>query len=986
MHKTFICLISLLLFLTAGSSAQERLLLPVSGECNRWVDSVMNRLTPDERLAQLFMPRLDVTDNAAGHAALLKTIVNQKMGGYLLGKGTLSGYTSLIADARKNAAVMPLVALDGEWGLAMRVSDAPRFPYNMGLGATTQTDALYDYGREVARQCRAVGINVCFAPVLDVNSNPANPVIGYRSFGENPERVAKLGVAYSHGLEDGGVLSVAKHFPGHGDTSTDSHKTLPTVDHSFEQLQTTDLVPFRRYAEAGLSGIMTAHLRVPALDPSGTPASLSPIITTDFLKGLLEFDGLVFTDALAMKGAVAKPGQNNCVAALLAGADVLLQPVSPAADMAAVKAAIADGTLTQKRIDESCRKILTYKYRLGAARQSDAVSPSEVKKVVTSGNADAVNQRLARASITVLKNSAGTLPLSTDAAKIAVVSIGSEASNAFSRMIANYAPTENFTVGQSGLTAATLAAVKKADAVVVGVFTDAQWARTAYAKLAELPRTAAVFFVNPFRMAHFSGIAAQPTVVVAYDDTPALRSAAAQALFGGFTVDGRFPVNVKGVGNVGDGVTLGKLQLSYATPEAVGVASKLNSRIDSIVRAAIAAGAFPGCQVVVARRGEVIHSKAYGKKATGGTEPVTPTTLYDIASMTKATATLGGVMKAYDEQLFALDDKLSDYVPGMDTPDKRDLRVSEFLFHESGMPAVIPINKIFMDTATYSGALTRGRARAPYTIKIGRGVYGNANARLRRDLTSASKTDEFPVEIAKGLYGIADVRDTVMNRIYQAPLRASKRYFYSCLNFCLLMEMEENLTGVSHEEWVEQQLFKPLGATRTLFRPTRRFAASEIAPTERDPFLRHQTLRGYVHDEIAAFSGGVQGNAGLFSTATDIAKYAQMLLNRGEFAGKRILSEATVDRFTTARSNSGLRALGFDLLTSQKGLDDGGPSDATYGHTGFTGTCFWIDPDNDLLFVFLSNRVNPSRDNPAFTRLNPRQAIINAIYDSLLQR
>lgn len=959
-------------------------LAPESPDCTRWVDSVMATLSPRQRVAQLFVPRLDVTDNPAGHAALRKMVTSNEIGGILLGKGTVEGYASLIADAQSVSKIPLMVTLDGEWGLAMRVTDAPRFPYNMGLGAIADEELLYDYGREVARECRETGIHVNFAPVLDVNSNPSNPVIGYRSFGENPERVGRLGTAYSRGLEDGGVLSVAKHFPGHGDTSTDSHKTLPTVDHSAETFRSVDLEPFRQYIDAGLSGIMVGHLRVPALDPSGVPASLSKKVSTDLLKGEMGFGGLVFTDALAMKGAVAKPGENNCVEALQAGADVVLQPAQPAADIAAVCAAIEAGKLSQEQIDRACRKMLKYKYRLGLSKKPQ-ISAAGANKRVNSGEALAMKERLAAASITIVRNDNDLLPINKLGSRtIAVVSIGAPADNLFAEYCAKYARTENFSVTTAEIPAAVMAAVKKADVVIVGVMTDAQWARGVYSRLAEQPDMVGVFFMNPYKMGKFGPLLRrQPTLVAAYDDTPELRKYAAQALFGGIDVTGRFPVNVANVADEGSGVAIIKNRLGYFSPLAAGVDADLERRIDSIARVGVRDKAFPGCQVVVARRGKVVLDKSYGKQESGGSRDVTGETLYDIASMTKATATLGGVMKAYDEGLFKLDDRLSAYVPGLDRADKRDLRVKEFLYHETGMPAIISIQNMMMDPDSYEGALVRAKNVAPHTVKIARGAYGNSKARMRTDIVGTARTESRPIEIAEGIYGGDALRDTVMSRIYDAKLRASKSYRYSCLNFCLLMEMEENVTGVDHDQWVETELFGPLGAWRTGFRPREYYPVEKIAPTENDPFLRRQLVRGYVHDEIAAFSGGVQGNAGLFSTAADIAKYSQMLLNGGTYGGERLLEASTIDTFTKARSRGGKRALGFDLASGLKSLSETGASDATYGHTGFTGTCFWIDPVNEVVFVFLSNRVNPSRDNAAFTRLNPRGEMLRVVYEAI---
>ena len=958
----------------------------VSGaDAYAWADSVMAGMTLRQRVAQLFIPRIDAFDNAAGHAQLKRMVTKGELGGFLLGKGTVSGYASLIQDAQSVAEVPLLVTLDGEWGLAMRVSDAPRFPYNMGLGAITDPEVLYLYGKEVARECRETGIHVNFAPVLDVNSNPANPVIGYRSFGENPRRVAELGAAYSRGLEDGGVMAVGKHFPGHGDTSVDSHKALPTVDHSEAILNSVDLVPFQRFVDEGLGGIMVGHLRVPALDASGTPASLSKKITTGVLRNRMGFEGLIFTDALAMKGAVTKSGENNCIAALNAGADVILASAAPLTDIDAVVEAVKAGTVSKERIDESCRRLLAAKYRLGLGEPS-RISPASAKNKVSSSRAESVNMRLAAASITALRNNDGLLPLGELGKRdIAVVSLGASAGNGFARYCAKYAKITEYSADKQALAAVQIKEIAKADVTVVGVFSNSSWAVSSLSSLvASCRNVVPVFFVNPYKMSAFKGVFPKlSTVVVAYDNTSALRSAAAQALFGGNAVSGRFPVNVAGIADEGEGVSYGKSRLGYTAPEGCGFDGLLEQRIDSVAKACLAAGAFPGCQIVVARKGEVVIDCSYGKIERGGTAPVTDATIYDIASMTKATATVGGLMAAYDEGLFKLDDKVSSFVPGLQGTDKSGLTVRQLLFHESGMPATLNMWKVVIDPGSYTGPLTKSRARAPYTLKIGPGMYAQASARRRTDILSASATKDNDIEAARGVFVGFATRDTIMNRIYNAGLRASKSYHYSCLNFCLLMEMEENLTGVDHDQWVDTEIFGPLGAWRTCFRPLESFTSAEIAPTERDEYLRKQTLRGYVHDEIAAFSGGVQGNAGLFSTAGDIAKYAQMLLQGGVYGPERILNEKTVKLFTTTKSRGGRRTLGFDMAAGLKSLDESGAGSATYGHTGFTGTCFWVDPQEEIVFVFLSNRINPSRSNSAFSRCNPRGEMLRAVYESL---
>lgn len=933
--------------ITARASADEAL---------HWADSVMSRMSDNERIAQLFVPRLDITDNAAGIAAIRKMTGTHGVGGFLLGKGTIKSYANLINAANEAARIAPLVTLDGEWGLAMRLTDAPRFPYNMGLGAISDTDLLEEYGYEVARECRELGINVNFAPDVDVNSNPSNPVIGYRSFGEDPGRVAKAGVAYGKGLEQGGVLSVAKHFPGHGDTSTDSHKTLPTVDHTLEQMEEIDLLPFRSYVDAGLGGIMVGHLRVPSLDKSGTPASLSNRITTKMLIDRMGFNGLVFTDALAMKGAVAQG--NNCVAAFKAGADVLLGSGAPVNDIAAMKKALESGEISRERVNASCRKILAYKYVLGLTKKTK-IDLNGLKARINSEQARDVARRLAEASLTLVHDNDKLIPLGRLGSRsIAVVSIGLGSDNEFARMCANYCMPEMISIGKDGtLTNAQIENLRKMDVVIVGVGSDSQAARNAFSRLTPMNNVIGVFFMNPYKMARFGGalhdIAA---LVAAYDNTPELRRAAAEGIFGGIAMTGRFPVNLRGIAGTGDGRSTDKVRLGYATPSSRGFKPELTERIDSVMDEALKAGAFPGAQVLVARKGDIVVSRNYGFTDNTRRTPVTDSTLYDLASVTKATGTLAGLMKAYNEGLFDLDDKISATITELKATDKSNITWRQLLFHESGLQPGITVSRIATEPVEGSGK----------------------KRTLRSDWIRRQRSDDFDSEMARGLYVGLATRDSLMNRIYNSKLRSSKSYRYSDLNFCLLMEGEERLTGVDHDQWVATEIFEPLGASTLIYNPAGQVALSRIAPTENDTEFRRQTIHGYVHDETAAVSGGVQGNAGLFGTALDLAKLCQMYLNRGSYGGEDLLWPKTVDTFTKARNHRGNRALGFDLQP-----DDSPAPASVYGHNGFTGTCFWVDPENEIIIVFLSNRVHPSRNNRAFSTLKPRTGVIEAVYRSL---
>ena len=974
---------TMVMFSLSAASRPSILSRQSRADAERWVDSVYNTMTERQRIAQLFIPRLDISDNANSRALLKRLVVNEGIGGILLGKGDIKMYHNLIDYAQSLTRVPLFITLDGEWGLSMRMKDAPRFPHNMGLGAIADDSLLYAYGRETARQCHALGININFAPVLDVNSNPSNPVIGYRSFGEDPARVARLGVAYSRGLEDGGVLSVAKHFPGHGDTSVDSHKALPTVNHDRATLEKTDLLPFRHYIDAGLSSVMVGHLNVPAIDKSGLPASLSHAVSTGLLRDKMKFKGLVFTDALAMKGAHSTAG-NNCVLALEAGADVLLGTTNTIHDIDAVEAAVKAGKITRADIERGVKEILRYKYALGLSEPvKTASNPSAV---INSREADGMIRRLAAASVTVVYNKENLLPLKDIGNKrIAVVSIGAPADNRFSQYCAKYASVTKIGAPAGTLTATEISRLKEYDIVIAGVFNDTQGARTGLASLNSIRNVIPVFFINPYKMAKFAtSISHHSTLVTAYDDIPATREYAAQALFGGIKVNGRLPVNLKGIAPMGSGMSLPKTRLGYSTTAASILPAGLDQRVDSLIKRGISTGAFPGCQVLIAKGGDVIIGRSYGKLSTSPkASRVDGETLYDLASVSKTIGTLPGLMKAYDLGMYSLDDSVSQYIAGLKDTDKGDITVRQMLFHESGMPPSLNMYELLMDSTTYEGKIMSRKRDNTYSIRIEDGLYGNKDARMRRDLVRNEPNDTFDIKIAEGLWISPATTDTVYNAIYNAKL-GNKKYRYSCLNFCLLMQMEENLTGQRHDRWDNDSIFAPLGAYRTFYRPEGKYPLAKIASTERDNYLRRQTMHGYVHDELADFIGGISGNAGVFATADDVAKVCQMWLNGGSYGGEQILTPETVKLFTETVSPTCNRGLGFDKLSLQSpGKTKVGAPTSTYGHTGFTGTCFWVDPDNDIIFIFLCNRVNPTRNNRAFTALNIRTALHSAIYDFL---
>lgn len=954
--------------------------------CRAWVDSVYNTLTERERVAQLMCPKIVPTQGANSKAVIKRLVGTQGVGSILFTEGSAEQYAEMINYAQSIAKVPVLVTFDGEWGPAMRVRNVPKFPYNMAVGAISDDNLIREYGLETARQLRLLGITVNFAPVADVNSNPANPVIGNRSLGEDPVRVARAVVAYSEGLEEGGVQSVAKHFPGHGDTNSDSHKTLPVVNRSRQQLEEVEFVPFRSYVDAGLSGIMTGHVSVRAIDKKGTATSMTPK-TYKILRDDLGFRGLIYTDALGMKGAVAPGKANNSVAALQAGADVL-ECASAVSDIDAVMAAIKKGKIKKSVIEDRCKRVLAYKYALGLNRP-ETYSAAAFLARANSPEADAVNRRLCRAMMTCVTNTGDILPLRDLAGRsIAVVTLGGEAESTFARYCRRYAGIKAFGAPDGTLSASQLAKIKENNTVIIAVLNDKATTRRSFGKLVNLPGAVAVFMTDPVKAGKMlGGVKDLKGVIMAYDNTPLTQEYAAQTVFGGINVDGTLSASIPGYAKCGTGIRLAKTRLGYSSLAADNRPAWLADSIDSLVNRVVLTGATPGCQVLVAKDGDIVFDRQYGHLTAGG-KAVDESTIYDLASVSKALGTLPGIMLAVDSGVIDVEAPASRYIPGLRGTDKEDVTIRQLLFHETGIPAALNMYDVMIDPESVKGStIISGKQDETHPIFVMKGAWGHKDGRMRSDIISDKKDEKFCLPVADGLWASRDAADTILSRIYHAPLRPDKSYNYSCLNFSLLMDAEQHATGIPHKQWVSERLWKPLGAWSISYAPgANGYDLGNVAPTEKDTYLRRQTVHGYVHDEMAAFSGGTWGNAGLFANADDLAKICQMWLNGGTYGGERILSEKTVDMFTTEKSPTCRRGLGFDKpntenLYATPTCDEAGPQ--VFGHLGFTGTIFWVDPKNDIIYIFLTNRVNPTRDTPAFNRSNVRAELFRVILKAL---
>lgn len=958
---------------------------------NHWVDSVFDSMTYDERIGQLFMVIADPKSDNRNMQRLMRYVNEIKIGGILFHKGNPVTQAEVTNRLQKASRVPMFVSLDGEWGLSMRLSGTTRFPKNMMLGAIENNRLITEYGKEVARQCKEMGIQINFAPDIDVNSNTDNPIIGLRSFGENPQAVAEKGLAYARGLEGEGIISVSKHFPGHGDTAEDSHNTLPSVHHDLARLDSVELYPFKRYIYDGYAGVMTGHLYVPALDKTrNLPSSFSRPIVTGLLKDKLGFKGLCFTDALAMKGATTSKSDNPSVKALLAGNDILLAPAAPINDFTAVKEAIDEGILNIEEVEAKCIKILQYKYITGL----NNYKPIEIKGLserLNSPHAEWLAAKLNAEAITLLKNEADFIPLKQlDKKKIAALSIGSPVGNDFQKMLSRYDSVANFNISRSSTAAQVQQVYKqleKYDVIICSIHTVRIPESQLLRQLATKKELVYAFFTLPYFCKDYkNSIQKAKAVVMGYEATPLAQEYAAQLIFGGIAAKGKLPVTIPGLYYAGTGLFTEKTRLGYHEPEEVGANPIRLEVIDSIVEEGLEENAYPGCQVLVAKDGMVIYDKSFGYFDYSQSQPVQENSVYDLASASKAAGTLLAVMKAYDEKKFTLNNKISEYIPELKGSNKKDLNIKEMLYHQSGVVSTINFYLDAIDKDSYKGSLYSREKNATHPVRFDAKTFVRNDFKYLPDLVSDKKKPGFTTEVARNFYLHDSFKDSIIQDIKDSRLGTRGKYVYSCVNFIMLKMMVENLMKQPMDQLLHNNFYSRLGAHHTTYNPLKVMDTLQIVPTEDDRFVRRQLVRGYVHDEAAAFQGGVSGNAGLFSNANDLAKVLQLFLNQGKYGNEQYLSTETCRLFTQSKSPTSRRGLGFDkpAVGTHKGSPCGSLTPpSVYGHTGFTGTCFWVDPDNQLLYIFLCNRVNPSRANSKLGALDIRTRIQDAIYKAI---
>lgn len=947
---------------------------------NAWADSTLRTMTLDEKIGQFFMIATFSNRNEAYYQSVDRLLRDYHLGGLIFFQGGPYRQAVLTNRWQAQSKVPLFIGIDGEWGLGMRLDSTMSFPKQMVLGAIRNDSLIYRMGDEIGQHCRRLGIHINFAPVSDINSNPDNPVIGFRSFGEDRDNVTRKAIAYTKGLQRNRVIATAKHFPGHGDTDADSHYTLPVVTHSSEQLRDIDLYPYRRLIADSLMGVLTGHLYVPVLDNTPQLAtSLSKKVVTGLLRDQMGFRGLVFTDAMNMKG-VLKTGKAADVnlKALLAGNDILLYPESVGETVRRIKEAIEQGTISEKFIDEKAGRILKGKYWAGLGKYQP-ISLNNLYQDLNNEGSKELARELSEASVTVVRNEGNLIPFgSLETTKVASVTIGAGTGTAFQKMMTRYAPVRHFIFedkpnGEQAIND-MLTHLEPYGTVVVGVHDISNSPRRRHGitpgtvdfvnRLKEQGKKVVLcLFGSPYSIKFFPPTGA---LICANEDNETTEQVTAQILFGALPAMGSLPVSVAGYqpGTFAETAVLDRM--SYGTPESVGMDGARLRQIDHVVADAINQQVFPGCELVVARQGKIVYSKAYGTLNYRTAERVTPETVYDVASITKVSATLQAVMWLYDQKKLDLDQKASAYLPELKGTNKQNFTIRDLLLHRSGLVSFYP--KLWANTMTGGGGLLP-------------------------EYYSAVQDSAYYLQVAPKLFAKSLLRDSVWKWVVESPLinrrdRSGRyAYVYSDLGFLTLQKVVERLTGQPLDIFVSKTFYEPLGLSALGFNPLRRLPAARIAPTEQDYRFRSQLLQGTVHDQMAAIVGGVSGHAGLFGTATDLATLMQMDLWKGKYGGKQYFQAGTVPAFTRLADETSHRGLGWEKVPPGGTSSYVSPraSGNSFGHTGFTGAMVWTDPDEDLIFVFLSNRVHPDPENKGITTHRTRRKIHDIIYEALIQ-
>jgi len=939
---------------------------------NYWVDSVFNSLTLRERIGQLMMISAYSNQGAEHINAISQQIEKYNIGGVIFMKGSPVRQALFTNHIQSIAKTPLLIAIDGEWGLSMRLDSIKPFPRQMMLGSISNEGLIYDMGAEIARQCRLMGIHINFAPVVDINNNPKNPVINSRSFGEDKKQVLRRSYAYMAGMQDNGLLVSAKHFPGHGDTDTDSHHNLPALNHSRKYLEQNELYPFKHLIDLGLTGIMVAHMHITAFNPTrAIPATLSKEVVTDLLINKYRFKGIIYTDAMNMGGVANtyKPDE-AALMAFKAGNDIILFPPDIEKTIKRFEKAVKNKEIDIKEINRRCKKILGAKFYAHLNEYKPIETDNLVAKLQTD-ETEYLNHSIAAEAITLLSNNDDLIPLQSVENDLYVINIESSEDDDFINRAKNYSQISCNTITKYTTAPEKQLIINKASTspyVVIAWHGISQYPANNYGTSSQIiefintvsnsSKTILVVFGNPYVL---NNIQTQQinSIIVTYEDNPYTNDYAAQTIFGGIETKGKIPVSLEGF-KANTGLSTKKTRMGFVHPKTIGAnISKLNE-IDNLMDSVIYDKMTPGAQVLCSKNGYIFYNKNFGYHTYDSTIAVSDNSIYDLASLTKILVTTPLLMHLYEQKKLKLNMPLGHYLPL--EPDKLDIPIIDMLAHQAKFKPWIPFYRLTLDDS----------------LNYKPGYY------------STIDTGNFFIPVAKNLFTIPEIADTIFHILDTTPLNPKKEYLYSDIPFYHFMHLIEYIENKEIDELIDSLFYKPLSLNNLMYYPSKYFEIDRIAPTENDTIFRKQLIHGYVHDQGAALLGGKSGHAGLFGNALEIAIFGQMLLNNGEYGNKKYFDKKTIDLFTTAHftKDKNRRGLGFDkpdINKSTLGPTFSKISQSSFGHTGFTGTYLWIDPEEQIVYVFLSNRIYPDASNKKLSKYNIRTRVHSKFYEAFIK-
>ena len=972
MIRYFLLLSLLISEVNAQKSFDPLLVTDEELEQSIWVDSIYSSMTLKEKVGQLFVIQAFSNKNKNHKDNIINIIRNNNIGGIIFSKGSAHKQVDLTNDFQSESSIPLLIGMDAEWGLNMRLDSTFSFPWNMTLGAIKDNNLIRQVGRSIADHCKRIGVNFNFAPVVDINTNPDNPIIGNRSFGESTQNVSSKSLNFMRGQQEMNILSSAKHFPGHGDTSTDSHKTLPFISHDKKRILKTELKPFKTLINNGLESVMIAHLEVPSLEKTkGLPSTLSYSIVTSLLKNTLGFKGLIITDALEMKGLSNFKSKGNLdMLAFKAGNDILLMSANVSEGIQAIVDEYNLGEISEERLSYSVKKILKAKYKVGLNNFLQ-ISKTNLYNDLNSLENKILNEELVEKAITVVKNNDNMLPIKNLKNSIGYLNFGNDNYMAFFDELTKYSKIDNLDEIDILKTEFESFIESNYKTIIIGVHANSETPWKSYNlkkeeiifinRISKKVNVILNIFGSPYMLNKFKNIKNINGIIISYQNSKVFQKKSAQLIFGAIESTGILPVSIGKLFFAGQGLELNKInRLSYGLPESVNLRSEKLNKIDSLAQIAIDSSMTPGMQILVAKDGKVVYDKNFGYLTYKKKQRVNHNTIYDIASLTKILVTLPIVMKMVEQGKLSLDTKLKEIIPQYVNSNKSDKTIKEILSHFANLKSWIPFYKSTLDTVN----------------KLPNPLY-----------YKKSFSNEYNIKVTENLYLLSSFKDSININIKNSELNNDK-YKYSDLPYYILKEYIENYYSSDLSSIIDSQMNNKMGLTHSSFFPREINSLDNIAPTEIDDYFRFQEIRGTVHDMGAAMQGGIGGHAGLFSNVNDIAKIMQMFIQDGEYGGERYLNKSTIDLFNKCYycSEENRRGVGFDKpQIEEDGPTCGCVSMNSFGHSGWTGTYTWADPDEKIVYVFLSNRSYPNSVENKLLKNNIRTDIQKLIYESIIK-